>query len=221
MSEPLDDLIETLAADGRRVRRLAPPMTRAMLWLGAVLLISALAVWSFADLPLFMSRIDDAKLRMELAGTVLTGIAAIVAAFHLSLPDRSATWAWLPVPPLVLWIASSGYSCWQNWIRFGPEGWTLGESADCFRLLLGVSLPLGAALLLVLSRAHPLNPTSVAIAGGLGVAAIAAVLLQFFHPFDVTFMDLGVHAVAVGLVILAARMSSGLLGQPENQASRG
>jgi hypothetical protein len=221
MSEPLDDLIEKLAADGRRVRRLAPPMTRAMLWLGAVLLVSALAVWSFADLPLFMSRIDDAKLRLELAGTVLTGIAAIVAAFHLSLPDRPTTWAWLPVPPLVLWVASSGYACWQHWIRFGPEGWTLGESADCFRLLLGVSLPLGAALLLVLSHARPLNPTPVAIAGGLGVAAIAAVLLQFFHPFDVTFMDLGVHAVAVGLVILAARMSSGLLGRPEDQASRG
>lgn len=86
MSEPLDDLIEKLAADGRRVRRLAPPMTRAMLWLGAVLLVSALSVWSIADLPLFMSRIEDAKLRLELAGTALTGIAAIVAAFHLSLP---------------------------------------------------------------------------------------------------------------------------------------
>lgn len=159
MSEPLDDLIEKLAADGRRVRRLAPPMTRAMLWLGAVLLVSALSVWSIADLPLFMSRIEDAKLRLELAGTALTGIAAIVAAFHLSLPDRTTAWAWLPVPPLALWIASSGYSCWQHWIRFGPDGWSLGESADCFRMLLGVSLPLGAALLLVLACA-PIEPDS-------------------------------------------------------------
>lgn len=221
MSEPLDDLIAKLAADGGRVRRLLPPMTRAMLWLSMVALVSIVAVASFADLGVFMSRIQDTKLQLELAGTVLTGIAAIVAAFHLSLPDRSTAWAWLPVPPLVLWVASSGYSCWQHWIRFGPDGWELGESADCFRLLLGVSLPLGAALLLVLSKARPLSPTLVSVASGLGIAAIAAVLLQFFHPFDVTFMDLGVHAVAVGLVILATRMASGLLRSPEAQASRG
>ena len=221
MSEPLDDLIAKLAADGGRVRRLLPPMTRAMLWLSMVALVSIVAVASFADLGVFMSRIQDTTLQLELAGTVLTGIAAIVAAFHLSLPDRSTAWAWLPVPPLVLWVASSGYSCWQHWIRFGPDGWELGESADCFRLLLGVSLPLGAALLLVLSKARPLSPTLVSVAGGLGIAAIAAVLLQFFHPFDVTFMDLGVHAVAVGLVILATRMASGLLRSPEAQASRG
>ena len=221
MSEALEDLIAKLAADGGRVRRLLPPMTRAMLWLGSIALISLAAVASFADLPLFMSRIEDTKLRFELLGTVLTGIAAVVAAFHLSLPDRSSAWAWLPVPPLGLWIGSSGYSCWQHWVRFGPDGWTLGESADCFRLLLGVSLPLGAALLLVLSKARPLNPMPVAVVGGLGVAAIAAVLLQFFHPFDVTFMDLGVHAVAVGLVILATRMASGLLQSPEAQTSRG
>lgn len=221
MAEPLDDLIAKLAADGRPVRRLRSPTTRASLWLGVVALASALGVASFADLPLFMSRIEETKLRLELAGTLLTGIAAIIAAFHLSLPDRSMSWAWLPIPPLVLWIASSGYSCWQHWILFGPDGWTLGESMDCFRLLLGVSLPLGAALLLVLSKARPLNPTPVAVTGGLGVAAIAAVLLQFFHPFDVTFMDLGVHAVTSGLVILLARMASGILGWPEAQASRG
>lgn len=221
MSEPLEDLIAKLAADGGRVKRLRPPMTRAMLWLGAVVLASVLAVASFADLGLFVSRIEDPKLRLEIAGTVLTALAAVFAAFHLSLPDRSTAWAWLPVPPLVLWIASSGYACWQNWIRFGPEGWSLGESADCFRLLLGISLPLGATLLLALSRARPLNPTPVAISGGLGVAGIAAVLLQFFHPFDVTFMDLGVHAVAVGLVVLGSALSRRVLGSPEAQTSRG
>lgn len=221
MSEPVDDLIRKLAAEGARVRRLRPPITRALLWLGSVALVSLLAILSFADLPLFTSRIEDPKLQLELAGTVLTGIAAIVAAFHLSLPDRPATWALLPLPPLVLWVASSGYSCWQHWIRFGPDGWSLGESADCFRMILGTSLPLGAALLLALSRAQPLSPMPVAIVGGLGIAAIAAVLLQFFHPYDVTFMDLGVHAVAIGLVLLGSAVASRFLGRPDPQASRG
>jgi len=221
MSEPIDDLIDKLAAESGRVRRLASPMTRAAIWLLAVGTLSALAVFSFADLPLFISRMGDAKLQLEVAGIFLTGIAAIVAAFHLSLPDRSSGWALLPLPPLALWIGSSGYSCWRQWIQYGPEGWSLGESADCFRMILGVSIPLAAALLLALAKAKPLNPVPVAAVGGLGVAAIAALLLQFFHPFDVTFMDLGIHVVAVGLVIFGSAASSRFIRQPDPQASRG
>ncbi|MSP50200.1 MAG: DUF1109 domain-containing protein [Alphaproteobacteria bacterium] len=221
MSEPLENLIERLASEGGRVQRLRPPLTRAAFWLLGVALASTLAVLSFADLPLFMSRMGDRKLQLELTGILLTGIAAIVAAFHLSLPDRPAAWALLPLPPLVLWIASSGYACYQNWIAFGPEGWSLGESADCFRVILGISIPLGAALVLALMRARPLNPMPLTVAGGLGIAAIAAFLLQFFHPYDVTFMDLGVHLVAVGLVVLGSAASSRFLAPPEPQASRG
>jgi hypothetical protein len=221
MSEPLDDLIDKLAAEGGRVRRLAPPMVRAALWLLVVALVSGLAVLSFADLPLFLSRAEDTKLQLELAGILLTGIAAVVAAFHLSLPDRPAAWALLPLPPLALWIASSGYACYRQWVEIGPEGWSLGESADCFRMILGAGVPLGAALLLAISRSKPLNPLPVAVVGGLGVAAIGALLLQFFHPFDVTFMDLGVHAAAIGLVMLASAASSRFLRPPEPQASRG
>ncbi|HKF71361.1 MAG TPA: hypothetical protein VKB68_06405, partial [Stellaceae bacterium] len=53
----------------------------------------------------------------------------------------------------------------------------------------------------VLRRARPLAPVRVAAIGGLGVAAIAAFLLQFFHPFDVTTLDLSVHIVAIAIVI--------------------
>ena len=213
MSEPLEDLIDKLAADGRRVRRLWSPMARAAIWLFGVAVVTFVAVVNFADMPLFMTRIGDRKLQLELAGVLLTGIAALVAAFHLSLPDRPLTWALLPVPPLVLWLASSGYSCYRHWVTFGPDGWALGESADCFRMILGASIPLGAALLLALSRARPLTPVPVAVVGGLGVAAIAAFLLQFFHPFDVTLIDLALHLAAVGVIaLLATALRRPLLG---------
>lgn len=211
MDERVEDLIERLAGDAGPVRRLRPPMTRAVLWLLGVAALSGVAILSFADVGLFITRSEDRKLQLELIGTLLTGIAAIVAAFHLSLPDREAGWALLPLPPLVLWIASSGYSCWRHWVTFGPDGWSLGESAECFRMILGVSVPLGIGLFLVLRRARPLAPVPVAVLGGLGVAAIAALLLQFFHPFDVTFMDLGVHLATVGLVILGSAASSRFL----------
>lgn len=197
-------MIEQLVATAEPVRRLRPPLVRASLWLLAVAALAAAAILSFSDLNLFAQRVRDPKLALELAGTLATGLAAVIAAFYLSLPDRSRAWALAPLPFLALWVASSGYSCYRHWLTFGPDGWALGESAECFSFILGVSLPVSVSLLLVLRRARPLTPVSVAAVGGLGAAGIAAFLLQFFHPFDVTFMDLAVHAVAVGIVVAAA-----------------
>lgn len=210
MSEETERLIERLSADARAVTRLRPPALRAGLWLIAVAAIIAAAILMFANLTVFAQRAGDPKLALELLGTLLTGITATVAAFHLSLPDRGRGWALLPLPPLALWIASSGYACYRHWIVFGPEGWALGESTHCLRFILGASVPLAASLLFVLRRAAPLAPVSVAALGGLGVAAIAAFALQFFHPFDVTFMDLTVHLAAVSVVVAVVALTERL-----------
>lgn len=193
-------LIEVLAAKAQPVKRLRSPMLRAASWLGAVGALIALAIWLFSDLTLSMQRLQDARLDCEMAGMLLTGILAVVAAFHLSLPDRSAAWALLPLPPLALWLASMGYNCYRHWFT---DGWALGSSWDCLKFIVGVSVPLCASLLYLLHRAAPLAPMRVAAIGGLGVASIAAFALQFFHPFDVTFLDLGTQVITVGLVVLA------------------
>lgn len=207
--ESMDRLIERLAADAKPVRRLRPPVVRALQWLIAVAAIAAVAVAAFANVDLFMDRARDPKLAFELAGTVLTGILAVIAAFQLSLPDRSPAWALLPLPPFVLWLASSGYNCYRHWVVYGPDGWALGESANCFRFILLASIPLGGSLIFLLRKACPLAPTRVAVMGGLGVAALSAFVLQFFHPFDVTFMDLGAHMAAIALVASAAGLVEG------------
>jgi hypothetical protein len=77
----------------------------------------------------------------------------------------------------------------------------LGESSDCFVFIVGLGLPLSAALLWALRRARPIAPVPVAVLGGLGAASLAAFLLQFFHPFEISFMDLALHAFAVALVV--------------------
>ncbi len=209
MTEATDRLIGRLVAEAEPVRRLRPPMVRASLWLLAAAAAGAVAILLFSDLDTFARRAADPKLVLELIGTLLTGIAAVVAAFHLSRPDRSPAWALLPLPPLALWVLSSGYSCYRHWIVVGPGGWELGESGDCFRFILGASVPLGIALFVILRRARPLAPVRVATLGGLGVAGLAAFLLQFFHPFDVTFMDLGIHLAAVGVVVAACSLAGG------------
>jgi len=203
MASETDRLIERLAREAEPVRRLPPPLRRAAIWLAAVAAALATAILAFADLEVFARRAADDKMALELVGTALTGILATVAAFELSLPDRARSWALLPLPGLVLWIASSGYSCWRHWLTYGPDGWEIGESWNCFRFILAASIPLAASLIFLLRRARPLAPLPCALMGGLGVAAIAAFALQFFHPFDVTFMDLAVHLVAVAIVVAA------------------
>jgi hypothetical protein len=201
VSGATERLIERLAADAEPVGRLRAPALRAALWLLAVAAVGGIVIAGFSDLDVFARRARDPKLVVEMIATLATGIAAVLAAFELSLPDRAPGWTWLPLPPLAVWIATSGYSCYRHWIAFGPDGWELGESTDCFRFILSVSVPLGITLMLLLRQARPLAPVRVAAVGGLGVAAIAACLLQFFHPFDVTVIDLSVHAVAVAIVI--------------------
>jgi hypothetical protein len=200
-------LIDHLVADAAPVRRLKPPAVRAFLWLAAVGALVAVAVYLFADFDTFLRRARDSKLAVELGATLATGIAAAFAAFQLSLPDRSPKWILLPLLPLAIWIAASGYSCYRHWLSFGPQGWEIGESAHCFGFILAAGIPLGASLLLLLRRAAPLAPLPVAAAGGLAAAGIAASVLQFFHPFDVTFMDLGIHMAAVAIVVAVASLA--------------
>ncbi len=209
-----EGLISRLAGDLKPVRRLRPPAERAALWLGSVAVLAGGFVYLQSDLGAFARRAADPKLAIELAGTLLTGVLAVLAAFELSLPDRSPRWAWLPVPSLLLWLGSSSYSCWRSWLSVGSEGWRIGESAECFAWIVGVGAPLSIFLFLALRRARPLSPGPVAAMAGLGVASIAAFLLQFFHPFDVTVIDLGLHLAGIAVVVVLARAAAlpGLAG---------
>lgn len=201
-------LIEVLAADAKPVRRLRPPLARAGLWLGGFVAIVATVTWVTGTWPVMIERLSLTRFAVEMAATFLTGTAAVIAAFYLSLPDRSRFWMMLPLPTLVLWLASSSYGCYQNWLADGPQGWRLGRSSDCFIFILTMSIPVGIALYLALRRALPLEPLRVMALGGLGVAGLAAAALQFYHPFDVTIVDLAVHVTAV-LIVVAAIMLGG------------
>jgi len=201
-----DRLIGTLGAELRPVRRLAPPLLRAGLWLGLVAVFAA-GLAAVSDMDAFVRRLTAAPdMWLAVAGSTLTAIAAAVAAFELSVPDRRAAWAWLPVPPLALWIAASGLGCLRNWIVPGTHTAAVNEAGDCLVFILGLSIPLGAVLLLMLRRAFPLRPDLTAVTGGLAVAAAAATLLNFFHPFDAAATDLSVHALAVLIVIVVGHM---------------
>lgn len=200
-AETTEALVERLAASARPVTPLRPPMVRAALFLAAFGAVSAAAILLFANMPVFEMRARHGELVVELAGTLGTGILATIAAFHLSLPDRTRLWALLPLPGLAVWLAGSGAGCYRDWIERRGDTFSLGESGHCLLFIAGFGVPLMVALLLMLRRAKPLSPTPVAMTGGLAAAALAAFLLQFFHPFSVTVMDLAMHALGVLIVI--------------------
>jgi hypothetical protein len=206
-----EKLIEGLSLGLAPVRPLRPPVARALLWLATVTLLVGAALLRWANLDLFMARNAEPRMALECAATLLTGITAVIAAFYLSLPDRSSLWRYAPVPPLALWIATSSLGCLEYGLGWGPAGDRLGESMHCFRFILLVSVPLALLLYLVLRRARPLQPLPVALCAALGVAALAAFVLQFFHPFDSTATDLIMHAAAIAVVLALAAASRRLL----------
>lgn len=206
---PTDDLIESLAAGLTPVRPLRAPAIRGLVWLVVVAAIALLIVLRFANPAVIVGRLAVTRIALECLGSLLTAITAILAAFELSVPGRSARWAWLPLPPFLLWLTASGMGCMANGL--GIQGAHM-ESAHCFIFIAAVSLPLSVGLFWMLRRTYPIAPLPVAALGTLGVAASAATLLQFFHPFDITVLDLGFHLAAVAFIVfLGAALRNPLL----------
>jgi hypothetical protein len=197
-----EQLIKFLTADLRPVRLLRPPSLRAALWLGGAALLSALVVSLTVGVHVFAVRVAVSRVAWQCAGEALTAVGAVLAAFMRSVPGRSPRWALLPLPGCALWLGASGLGCLATgWGQRGSLGGSIDESLHCFVFILVASVPLAAALFAALRRAHPIDPLSVATLGTLGVAASAAFVLEFFHPFDVTVIDLALHLAAVGIVM--------------------
>jgi hypothetical protein len=184
------ELIDMLCADAKPVRRLRPPLVRAAVWLlfaGLVLVALAMLLGTRPDLA---ERLRQPTFVGALAGALLTGVLAAVAAFYLSLPDRSRLWLLLPVPALLLWISTIGYGCLTDWVRIGPDGVRLGTTLECLTTLLIASVPTAAVLLVMLRYTARLYPTTVAMMGGLASGGIAATALSLFHELDASVMVL-------------------------------
>lgn len=200
-----DTMIDRLTADVRPVRVLRPPALRALITVAAIAVVAGLAVIMLGDIGQLRGRYSgrEALLALEMAAMLATAMLAIVAAFIVSIPGGSSRWLAAPIPPFAIWLLLSGFGCYGDFVRRGGAEWQLGESMHCLLFILGTSAVLAPLLIWRLARAKPINPLPVALLGGLGIAATSAFVLQFFHPFAVTFVDLAVHLFAI-LVVAGA-----------------
>jgi hypothetical protein len=218
------DLIETLAAEAGPVRRLRHPLLRAASWLALAALVMLLLAIGYGLRADIGDRWQDPVFAVALAASTATGILAAVAAFMISLPDRSRAWMLLPVPSLLAWLSTIGYGCLTDWVALTPNGIEPGEAARCFATLLVTSIPLSAVLLLMLRYAAWLRPTETVVTGALAVAAITATALSLFHPFDATIMilvwNIGVTALLVALGgVFGGRLLTWLAPRPLSHAA--
>jgi hypothetical protein len=199
----VEALIDKLAADARPVQPLKAPLARAAGWISIVALLFGIAVYMLADVQKLLTRYDGRLqiLALEMTAMLATALLAIVGSFLVAIPGRSKRWLFAPVGPFAVWLLMSGAGCYRDLVRNGSSGLEIGHSLDCLIFILAVSLPLAATLIWRLSRATPIDPMPVAVLGGVGTAALAAFILQFFHPFAVTFIDLAIHVVAIALVV--------------------
>jgi hypothetical protein len=216
------DLIEMLSADAAPVRPLRPPLLRAGLWLLTAGLVLVVLASLYGTRPDLAERLRQAIFTAQLAGSLLTGVLAAVAAFHLSLPDRSRLWLLLPAPTLVLWVSTIGYGCLTDWVAIGPDGVRLGPTLDCFATLVIASVPLSLVLLVMLRHTARLHPNTVAMMGGLASAGIAATALSLFHELDASVLvllwTLGTTALIVALGGLFGRALFALAALPRGIA---
>ena len=206
-----DALIDRLAAEARPVRRLKRPTVRALAWLVLAALFIGVVTAVVGVRPGLLALFRDPWFALGRAGALATAITAAIAAFQLSMPDRSARWLWLPLPFAAIWIAAMGEGCLADWLVEGERGLRVGESLECFRTIVLTSLPPGALLFVMVRHAGRVRPIATALAAGLALAALAEGGLTLYHDLDATLMDIAIHLVAVAVVIGLATSGARLL----------
>jgi hypothetical protein len=198
-------LIRNLGSSLQPVRKIVSPNRLALAWVALVALIGGGLALAY-DMEAMVARLVSATdLWVAALGAILTAFLAAKAAFELGIPGRGRWWALLPLPPALLWIGASGLGCLRRWSATGVE--PVGDGRDCLMFIVGFSVPLAVAMILLLRRAFPLYPALTAALAGLACAAGAAALLNLCHPFDATATDLAVHLVAVSLVVIVTLLS--------------
>lgn len=197
-----DQLIEALTEGLQPVKPLRKPWLRAGLWSVFATLVIAVIVavgGSRADLA---HALQEASFLAPLAGSWLTGLTAALAAFQVSLPDRSRHWLWLPVVPVLLWSTGFAYSCLTNPGDILGSLELLPESA-CLLTIVVTSAGLIAVLLPMLRRVKTLRPRLTAWLGCLAVAGFADTAHLLVHTEQDSLLALTVNLVpALILVVL-------------------
>ena len=211
-----DALIDRLVTTARPVRRLHPPIMRAAAYLAvAAIIVAALIAWQGVRADL-LSRLTQPMFFLSLGGAIGTGILAAWSAAALSVPGRSRLWLLLPLPTLMIWLASVGRGCLVNWITLGAGQVQRAEVIDCALSLALAAVPLTAVMLGLLRRAAPIRLGPAVLAGGLAAAGLTSAAMILLHQHDASVMvliwNVGTLALVVALQLALVRATPSRAG---------
>ncbi|MGH8076955.1 MAG: NrsF family protein, partial [Lysobacter sp.] len=170
-----DTLIDQLAARAGPVKRLASPGRRTLLWIALAVAIVAIIVAVLGARPGWWQDLAVPSAAIEWVASVMTSVLAAYAVFQISVPGRSPSWAWLPLPSALLWLGGIGLGCLRDFGHLGTGAFTfqLG-SAECAWTIALISLPIGLLLLLMVRHAGVVRPGVTAMLTGLSAAALSS-----------------------------------------------
>ncbi|MBI3443884.1 MAG: DUF1109 family protein, partial [Magnetospirillum sp.] len=142
-------------------------------------------------------RLEEPAFVVQLAACVATAFTAALAGLILGVPGRSRNWAMLPLPPLLLWLASFGRQCLLEW-RGEAEGELLiGPHFHCLPdITVMMALPT-LAIMVMVRRGAGFERRLETLLGGLAAAALANAALSLAHPQDAGLLVLLVQMVVV------------------------
>jgi hypothetical protein len=155
-------------------------------------------------LPFLAAKLAEWRFVVEQAAVLLTGVAAAVAAFAMTVPGYDRRVLLLPLPPLALWLGSLGVGCIQDFARLGLSGLSLEPDWVCFPGIMLVGAVPAIAMVAMLRRGALVAPLPSAAYGGLAAAGIGEFGLRLFHPQDASLMVLVWQAGTVLILTLLA-----------------
>ena len=200
-----EQLIERLAGRAQPVQPLASPLRRTLTWAVLAAVVIALVATSFGARPHVWKTMTSAGEALEFLAAVLTGLCAAYAAFQVSVPGRSGSWAWLPLLPLALWLAGIGVGCAGDYERMGLAAFGLQmHGGECARAIVVMSLPLGLVMVLMVRHAGVVRPAPTAMLAALSAAALSSAGVSLFHSGETSLMSLLWHGGVVALLSLAS-----------------
>ena len=182
-----------------------------MAFLATLTLVGGVSASLFGDCEMAARHIRDPRAAFEWLGAGITGIAAIVAAFQIHARGRTSLRRATPLLVFAIWQIGTIYLCHDIPMEKPAEQILYGHGPDCFLFILAASIPIAVALFWVLHRHRVALNGSVAALVGLGSAAAAIWLMQFFHPFEMNLGDWSIHFAAIGIVVGSATYTRHLL----------
>lgn len=191
------DLIRVLAAHAEPVRQFRP-LRYAIFWIALAMAILALVLALHGVRSDLQERLGEPVFVLGLTGTFLTGTIAAVAAFELSIPDRSTIWAWAPIPAVILWQSAVAYRCLSGWVSLETSAMHVGAVSALVLIVPSLALP----MLIMLRHAAFMCRTSIAWTSALAVAGLSAAVLSVLHDADASIILLLWNVAAPLMIVL-------------------